>query len=441
MTCDLTSGRLIGNCQSGRAGIKTLFFTKYNDYAALTGITEIGGEITDLGAVSISLFQFDMETNVGSFEETPVVSRESGTAYIQQTINMTLFYVKPADLASLNNLKKGRWVIWAMDFNNKIRMFGEGRGMVATGGSDVSGAGPGDKKGVDLILQGTNDDYAVFMEDFTDTPFDNFANVSIITNFTAQYMAIYNAMTTKPPVAVATAQNQLLTDLIAAGVWVKLDLFYLFAQYSNGAGEALLNWVDPGTFDATLHGTSDPTFASLEGFTGDAVDAYINTNWQAKTDAVKMSQNDAAFGVYCRTASLADKIFGVFDGDYSTNLRLGLANSGGTLSYYINSSGSASVGSMTSAGFFVINRTGASAVEAFKNGSSIDTDTTAAAAQMPDRDFLILAYTNFVTGPASFDNRQISMFFAGSSLTSDDVTALTNAIETYMDSNGKGVIT
>lgn len=179
MTCDLTSGRLRGECVSGRAGIKAIYFAKYNDFAALTGITESGGEITDLGAVSILLYQFDLESNVGNFEETPVVERANGTSFISQTLNMTLFYVKPADLANLNNLKKGRWVVWTLDFEDKIRLLGRGRGMVATGGSDVSGAAPGDKKGLDLTLAASENDFSPFMADFTSTPFDNFANVTI----------------------------------------------------------------------------------------------------------------------------------------------------------------------------------------------------------------------------------------------------------------------
>jgi hypothetical protein len=121
---------------------------------ALTGIVESGGEITDLGSDAINVFQFSMEDNVGNFEQVPNISKESGTSFIEQTVTMTLFNVKPTDLAGLNSLKKGRWVIWALDFQDKIRMFGQTRGLVATGGSDVSGASPSDKKGIDLVLSG-----------------------------------------------------------------------------------------------------------------------------------------------------------------------------------------------------------------------------------------------------------------------------------------------
>jgi hypothetical protein len=196
MSCDLTSGRLRGECVTGRAGVKSLYFTKYNDYAALTGVTESGGEITSLGTDPITIYQFDMESNVGNFDETPTVSRDNGTAFLSQSITLTLFYIKPIDLAMLNNLKKGRWAVWALDFEDKIRFFGQTRGMVATSGSDVSGVAPGDKKGLDLVLQSVSDNFAPFMADYTTVPFDNYANVTVITDdlYGAELYTLSNAI-------------------------------------------------------------------------------------------------------------------------------------------------------------------------------------------------------------------------------------------------------
>jgi hypothetical protein len=192
MSCDLTNGRLLGECLVGRAGIKTLYFTKYNDFAALTGITEVGGEITDMGAVPLTLFQFDLGSNVGSFEEVPTSAPENGTSFISQTITLTLFNILPADLSNLNNLKKGRWTIWALDYQDKIRMFGRTRGCMAAGGSDVSGTAPGDKRGLDLTLIAIENNFAPFMQDYTTDPFDNYANIS--TNISG-YGAILNVST------------------------------------------------------------------------------------------------------------------------------------------------------------------------------------------------------------------------------------------------------
>lgn len=183
MSCDLTSGRLLDECLVGRAGIKTLFYAKLNDFRALTAITEVGGEITSLGAVAIDVFRFEMADNVGLSDQAVNSSPENGTSFIQQNLTLTLFHIKPADLADINNLKVGRWVIWTLDFQDKIRLFGRYNGCTANGGSDASGTAAGDKKGLDMTFVAEENDYAVFMEDYTpatETPFENFTNVTII---------------------------------------------------------------------------------------------------------------------------------------------------------------------------------------------------------------------------------------------------------------------
>lgn len=179
MACDLTTGRLLDECLVGRAGIKTLFYAKLNDFRALTGIVEAAGEITDLGADPINVFRFEMADNVGLFDQAVNASQENGTVFIQQNITLTLFNIIPVDLADLNNLKLGRWVIWTLDFQGKIRLFGQYNGCTANGGSDTSGTAAGDKKGLDMTFVAEENDYSVFMGDFTTVPFDNFANVTV----------------------------------------------------------------------------------------------------------------------------------------------------------------------------------------------------------------------------------------------------------------------
>lgn len=180
MPCDLTSGRLLDPCLVGRAGIKTLFFAPLNDFRALVGVIEAAGEISDLGADPIDFFRFEMMDNVGMFEQAVNASPENGTVFVQQNITLTLFQILPADLADLNQLKRGRWVILALDFQDKIRCFGQYNGCSVNGGTESSGTAAGDKKGLDLTFVAEENDYAVFMADYTDTPFDNFANVTVL---------------------------------------------------------------------------------------------------------------------------------------------------------------------------------------------------------------------------------------------------------------------
>jgi hypothetical protein len=179
MSCDLTSGRLLDECLVGRAGIKTLFFANLNDFRALTGVTESAGEITSLGAVAIDVFRFEMADNVGSFEQAVNASPENGTVFVGQTLTLTLFNILPADLADLNNLKVGRWVVFTLDFQGKMRVFGRYNGATTNGGSETSGTAAGDKKGLDITFYAEENDYAVFLDDYTTVPFDNFANVTV----------------------------------------------------------------------------------------------------------------------------------------------------------------------------------------------------------------------------------------------------------------------
>jgi len=179
MSCDLTSGRLINDCATGRAGIKVLYITKLNDFSALTGITEAGGEITSLGADPLTVFKFEMADNVGSVEQAVNSVQENGVSFVEQTISLTLYNILPADMENINNLKRGRWTIFAQDYDNKIRLYGRANGFIASGGSDLSGTAPGDKKAYELVLTALENEYAVFLADYTTTPFDNFANVDV----------------------------------------------------------------------------------------------------------------------------------------------------------------------------------------------------------------------------------------------------------------------
>jgi len=110
--------------------------------------------------------------------------------------------------------------------------------------------------------------------------------------YTSQYQTVYNSFTTKPSASVAAAQNTMVKSLVDNGVWSKLDLFYCFAQEVSSGGEALKNWITPGTYDCTIVG--NPSFYSLEGYYGKGITGtYLNTNWNVSTNSVKTEDNGA----------------------------------------------------------------------------------------------------------------------------------------------------
>ena len=248
--------------------------------------------------------------------------------------------------------------------------------------------------------------------------------------FCDKYQAVYDAMTTPPSTDIAKAQDTMVKALIDGGVWDKLDFFCLFAQESNDGSEALVNWIRPGTFDATLSGA--PTFTSLEGLTGDG-SGYVDHNWNPSSDALNYALDDACFFCYCRTNKDEAKYdLGSWD---SPNFAAAFLRSSGQTLAYVNSSNAAFVpsGVTDSRGFYIFQRAAAGSQQIYKNGTLIRNESDASTA-LPDDNFKSLG------AGSSRATKQLSAVGAGSALDADERDALQDAIETYMDSNSKGVI-
>jgi len=103
-----------------------------------------------------------------------------------------------------------------------------------------------------------------------------------------------------PNSAEQTLQNKLIIDLKTAGIWDKLDGFYMFANNitdSNG-GFARINWKNPSANYGTAQGAL-PSISPKSGFTGSGSSA-VNLNLNAST-ATNFSSPNGSFGVWVGT--------------------------------------------------------------------------------------------------------------------------------------------
>ena len=254
-----------------------------------------------------------------------------------------------------------------------------------------------------------------------------------------EYQAVYDAFTTPPSAAIASAQNTLVETLVAAGVWTKLDVFYLFAQTTNAGGEALINWVTPASFTATLHNTAsvDPTFTPLEGFSNTG-NGYLKLNWIPSTDATKLSQNDASVGAYFRVATAGTDIdLGVVTN--STRwISLTARNSTDRTQCKVCDNQGSSLIQTSALGLHIGTRTAVNEVKSYRNKINIS-NGAGASTGVPTLTPFILSLNN-VGSPLHYSAQQISLVFFGSKFLQADVDAMTDAVEVYMDSNSKGVI-
>lgn len=161
--------------------------------------------------------------------------------------------------------------------------------------------------------------------------------------------------------------------------WALIDVFQVYAAHTQADG--LLDWKNNS--DATLSGT--PTFTTDRGaMTGGSAD-FLISNFVPSTDGVNFIQDSACIGVYINdaggdTSSSTTYACGMADAGNVRGSRIAPKDSLGGIRGILNSGSTTAFTSSapnTRAGFTTINRSGASALEGYRNGSSVGTGTTA----------------------------------------------------------------
>lgn len=242
----------------------------------------------------------------------------------------------------------------------------------------------------------------------------------------ADYQAVLDYATTQgytaPSAAQQTLQNTLVTDLKTAGIWSKLDAFYLFAT-DGDSDYATLNFVAPSSFQATK--TNSPTFTANEGFTGDGVSAYLDTNLNQANDTTNYTQNDASFGVYAWNEVAGTGHYPMTSDDLSNRLRFALQSGGNR----INNSGTPPVKghiSTNKTGLIGLNRTSSTAWEGLDESGSINTGYEGTSAALVNKNFVILKFSS------NYSTNKIGVAWVGGSFTSAEWSNYVDAVDNYI---------
>lgn len=149
MAClSLSSGRNLG-CKNNVGGLKAVYFA---DYGSFTPTTFVAGELTVISG-DPDLFQYDLKGN-SSLETTINSSRENGTTFYTQTLNLTLPILDKATQEEIKILASERPIVFVEDYNGKFYVVGLYNGAEVTGGTIVSGAAMGDLSGFTLTFEG-----------------------------------------------------------------------------------------------------------------------------------------------------------------------------------------------------------------------------------------------------------------------------------------------
>src|SRR5690606_7666747 len=110
--------------------------------------------------------------------------------------------------------------------------------------------------------------------------------------------ALFDRFTTPPTTARKNLINDLFAALMEAGVYSKLDAFYIFAQYDEQA--ALQNWVAD---QYNSNPVNSPTFTVDRDYVGNGTSSYLDSQFNPSTAvSPKFVQNSAYFGIWSRTS-------------------------------------------------------------------------------------------------------------------------------------------
>lgn len=146
MACDLTIGRK-EPCKDVVGGIRAVYFTDFGD---LGTITLTNDEITDMSG-TFTAFKYEVKGN-SSFEQNITSSRENGTTFFEQTLNLTLHKLSKEDNKELKLIAFGRPHVAVEDYNGNVFLMGREHGADVSGGTIVTGAAMGDLSGYTLTL-------------------------------------------------------------------------------------------------------------------------------------------------------------------------------------------------------------------------------------------------------------------------------------------------
>tara|TARA_R110001592_G_scaffold87665_2_gene258850 strand:+ start:343 stop:864 length:522 start_codon:yes stop_codon:yes gene_type:complete len=158
MACTLTTGRKLP-CKSAFGGIKKVLF---GDFGSITAVTldATTKEATITG--SPTFYAYDVKGN-SSLETTVTSSRENGTTFYTQTLNLTLTFLDAQTQNELQTLATARPYIVVQDYYGNNFLCGFENGMECTGGTVVTGAAAGDLSGFTLTFEGMEETAPYFL--------------------------------------------------------------------------------------------------------------------------------------------------------------------------------------------------------------------------------------------------------------------------------------
>ena len=154
MSCDITNGR-VEECKDSVSGLKAIYFANFDDLTTDNVTYDATNTATIdawVPAAQLSLFKYELKSNENSFTTAIQTSRDNGTTFFEQTLQISL---KKQDQAMHKNIKLlayGRPRIIVRTMTDQFFLMGLAQGCDTTAGEVSSGSDMGSFNGYKLTF-------------------------------------------------------------------------------------------------------------------------------------------------------------------------------------------------------------------------------------------------------------------------------------------------
>jgi hypothetical protein len=225
------------------------------------------------------------------------------------------------------------------------------------------------------------------------------------------------------------AIDEFISNLKTTGVWPKLDIFSLFQMNDNTLSDFALYDYKRGAFMTAYGGIG----YTINGYEGNGVDGYINTNFNPAISGVNYTLNNASRGVWISKvpSSNSASVVGI---DVSSNT----PGEGGDNRFNVSTltgqrinqdrSNLNTSANLVGLGLKVINRDDSTNIRLYNNSTELT--RTATSTSIKNATQLLLTSDN------GYGDSGLGFYFMGGSLTAQNVSDLRTAYLTYLTKIG-----
>jgi hypothetical protein len=243
----------------------------------------------------------------------------------------------------------------------------------------------------------------------------------ISAGYDADASAIFATMTGAPTDARKSRIHATVSAMKAvSGLWAKLGMLQVYAAHDAQGG--LVDWKTRVVATAV----NSPTHTTDRGYAGNGTTSYVDTGYNPSGGGGGYAQNDAMAGIWSLTsAQVAASSAGWFDGTDGTTIQP--RNSSNQAVYRINHATGTTITSQTLGnGFYIAQRTGASATTLHRFAVLLNSGTAASTAVNSAN----LRFGSITA--ASFATTQGAAMFAGASLSDQQRLGFYRELRNYL---------